>query len=103
MDVGTILIWTACFIGCLWIMWNLIIPLADAVVFSIGYTIFNVIHLSFTKIIRRPHLYVWFVVKSFLKGIVKRTCDIGTLELSKTSKWIWKPYFHYEKIGDDNE
>ena len=103
MDIGIVLLGILCGIGSVWVVRVLLIPLCDVIVFSIGYTIFRVIHLSLTKIIKRPDRFIGFVIISFLRGFIKRTCDFGTLESSKTSKWIWKPYFHYERIGNNNE
>ena len=103
MDMTFVLLGILCGVGSVWVIWNVLIPVGDAIIFSVGYTIFRVIHLSLTQIIKRPDRFIRFVVRVFLRGFINRICDFGTLESSKTSKWIWKPYFHYERIGNNNE
>jgi len=99
MNIETIILYITSLVGCAWIFYNFVIPIVDAILFSIGYTIFNIIHLSKVKIVKNPPRFIWYVVKVFSRGFINRTCDFGTLESSKTSKWIWKPYFHYERIS----
>lgn len=99
MSIQIILICTTSLIGCVWIFYNFIIPIADAITFSIGYTIFKLLHIIPSKGFRHPIRVLIYVFKSFIDGFITRTCGYGTTVESRTNKWIWKPYFHYKRIS----
>lgn len=82
-------------IGTLYIGRYFLIPLADAIIFSIGYTFFFLWQLSIKKVLKHPLSFIKFFMQTAFKGFLLR-CDWGEVQQVKQGKHIWKPYFHYE-------
>jgi hypothetical protein len=81
--------------GAIYVGTHILYPLADAIVFSIGYTFFFLWQLSIKKILKHPLLSIKFLIQTALKGFFLRL-EWGEVQEVKQGKHIWKPYFHYE-------
>ena len=99
MLIESIFLTITSIIGFAWIVYHIFFPLLDAIVFSIGFTIFKLLHVIPRKGVRHPKRLLIYIVKSFIDGFITRTCRYGTMVQSKTDSWVWKPYFHYERIS----
>jgi len=97
MSIESIFLTVTSIIGVAWIVYYILFPLLDAVMYSIGFTIFKFLHIIPSKGFRHPLRVLKYTIKSFIDGFITRTCGYGTTVESKTDKWIWKPYFHYER------
>lgn len=101
MSIGLAIIGITSLIGAVWIVYHIIIPLIDAIAYSIGFTIFEILHIKVGKGIRHPIKVIIYILKNFMNGFITRTCDFGTTQHVKTDKWKWKPYFHYERLDKE--
>jgi len=89
--VEIILYALAC-IGLLSIIWFVILPLCYMTLYAIGFMIFNLLHLRSWKVFYKiPYV----AVMSFVQGLI----ECITLPVTRTSsnKWIWTPFFGYER------
>ena len=81
----------------LFILW-IIIPIFDALLYGLGYTIFNISCTNRDKAMKVPHRYVIIVLKWYIIGFGERLLygSAGTHTIGKNE---WQPYFHYNTKG----
>lgn len=89
------IIFILAFLGSIVVGKDVLIPLLDAIIFSIGYTFFFLWQLNLKKVLKNPLLTTKLFIQLALKGFLIR-CDWGEVQEIKKGKRIWKPYFHYE-------
>ena len=99
MSIESMFLTITSIIGFAWIVYHIFFPLVDAIIFSIGFTIFKFLHIVPSKGVRHPIRLLMYLVKSFIDGFITKTCRYGTTVQSKSDEWIWKPYFNYERIS----
>ena len=77
------------------VLW-IFIPVTDALLYGLGYTIFNILCTNRKKAMNSPQRYIIIVIKWYLDGFGDRLfCGAnGTHTIGRT---VWKPYFHYKK------
>lgn len=73
----------------------IIIPLFDALLYGIGYTIFNISCTNRNKAMNDMLRYVITVFKWFIIGFGERLV-CGTTGTHRIGKNEWQPYFHYK-------
>ena len=78
----------------LFILW-IIIPLFDALLYGIGYTIFNISCTNRNKAMNAPLRYVITVFKWLIIGFGERLI-YGTTGTHTIGNKRWRPYFHYK-------
>ena len=76
------------------ILW-IIIPICDAALYGLGYTIFNIKCTNWNKAMNTPHRYIMVVMKWYIIGFGERLI-YGTTGTHTIGKNEWKPYFHYK-------
>lgn len=76
------------------IRWT-IIPILDAVLYGMGYTIFNIRCTNRNKAINAPLRYVIVVMKWYIIGFGERLI-YGTTGTHTIGNKRWRPYFHYK-------
>ena len=83
-------------IGIIIVLVRVVIPLIDALLYGLGYTIFNILCTNRKKALSKPHRYVITVLKWYIIGVTERFCGYGTTEKITYGKKEWIPYFHYK-------
>ena len=73
----------------------IIIPLFDALLYGMGYTIFNVLCTDRKKTMNAPLRYITIVVKWYIIGFGERLV-YGTSGTHTIGNKKWVPYFHYK-------
>lgn len=92
MNVVTPILYFLAGWGTMSILRNVVIPIIDALLFAIGGTIFYLLHIKITTVIKHPFLFLSDIVKIFVHHV------INTSTYKRTSDyWIWEPYFHYRR------
>ena len=76
------------------IIW-VIIPICDAALYGMGYTIFNIKCTNRNKAMNDMLRYVITVFKWFIIGFGERLV-CGTTGTHRIGKNEWQPYFHYK-------
>ena len=80
----------------------IIIPLFDALLYGMGYTIFNVLCTDRKKAMNASLRYVITIFKWFIIGFGERLI-YGTNGIHTIGSKKWKPYFHYNNIFKKNK
>jgi hypothetical protein len=73
--------------------------LVDALIYAIGYLIFNLMNVNKEKAVKRPINFIRVMGLWVLDSFVDRLLGRGTVTEIRNDKHIWKPYFHYAKRG----
>lgn len=79
-------------IGSYWVLFKLLIPTIDAMLYATGATIFYMLHIKWNYALLHPLT----ATKSIIKIYFSEMRD-GTMYVKKSDYWIWKPYFHYKR------
>jgi hypothetical protein len=73
----------------------IIIPLFDALLYGVGYIIFNILCTNRKKAMNAPFRYAMTVFKWFIIGFGERLV-YGTTGTHTIGNKRWRPYFHYK-------
>lgn len=87
-------------IGAIWVGWNIVWPLMDALFYAIGYTLFMWVSTDWRagKWWQRPHRAAWFLFLRWpIKSFWERMTDFGTVTDIRHGNWHWQPYCHIRK------
>ncbi len=103
MSIESYFITITAIIGVAWIVYYILFPLIDGIIFAFGFTIFYILNLDPSKAVKHPLILFKYIIKYFILGFITKTCDYDTLVQCKTDTWIWKPYFHYKRIDKSSK
>jgi hypothetical protein len=84
-----------CFVtGLYTIIKDVIYPVFDAVMYAVGYTVFNVKRINWAAGKRKPLDIMKFIIRCFADGVDIWLCESPNVE-AVSGDIHWKPYFHY--------
>jgi hypothetical protein len=79
-------------IGALWMAWYVMLPLADAVLYALGYTAFMWVSTQWKQWWKRPLTAAWFLfVRWPLRSFRDRLVSLGTTTHIHHGGWVWQP------------